>query len=74
MRKANLIQKSDKNTNEDASLLLYAKDLSDIRTLLFDYPNSKTNEEVPKKKWYSMKEARGVLKRTGTLKSGIKIA
>lgn len=63
MRKANLIPVKDKSQNEDASLLLYAKDISDIRTLLFDYPNTKVNEEVPKKKRYSMKEARVILKR-----------
>jgi len=39
------------------------KDYSDIRTLIYDYPNKNVNEEVPKKKRYGVADAKALMAR-----------
>ena len=58
--KADLIDKSE-DPDSEVQLLIYVKDLSDFRTVLYDYPNTNTNEEVPKKNRYSIKEGKSII-------------
>ncbi len=46
--KADLIDKSE-DPESNVQLFIFVRDLSDIRTVLYDYPNMNTNEEVAKK-------------------------
>lgn len=58
--KADLIDKSE-DPESNVQLFIFVRDLSDIRTVLYDYPNMNTNEEVAKKNWYSIKEGKGII-------------
>lgn len=58
--KADLIDKSE-DSESNVQLFIFVRDLSDIRTVLYDYPNMNTNEEVAKKNRYSIKEGKGII-------------
>lgn len=68
MKKKNLLDKSVPSVGEE-KLIISVRDLSDFRTFIKAFPNSKVNEEVPKKDFYKIKEMKAILKRLQTVLS-----
>ena len=44
-------------------MMVYVRDLSDIWTQIFDFPNQSINEDVPKKERYGFQEAKMIIRR-----------